>query len=125
MKSDEINLLTLNISSDRRKNVIFITVSGPVNAAQSPRLREAIGEAFKKEVQAVIIDMNGVDYMDSSGLATFVEAVQKAEERGAKFAILGNMHERIQHLFEITRLDGLFLRFQSKEEVLNTIMNDE
>jgi len=119
MKSNGINLLSLNISSELRKNIVIITVSGPVNAAQSPRLREAIGEAFKKDVQAVIIDMNGVDYMDSSGLATFVEAVQKAEERGAKFAILGNVRERIQHLFEITRLEGLFLRFQSKEEALN------
>lgn len=84
-----------------------MTIAGPVTANYSPQLREAIGDAFDQG-KSVIVDLAQCDYMDSSGLATLVEAVQLAEQNQQNFCLSGPFDEKVRHLFEITRLDVLF-----------------
>ena len=113
--------MSLDVVQDGK--VVVIDIAGSLSAAYSPRLREAIGEVFKSNARGVIVDMSGVVYMDSSGLATLVEGVQLAEESQGKFVLAGLIRERIQHLFEITRLDGLFEQFENSEAAKNHLFS--
>ena len=105
--------MKMEVSSQGRLKVI--KVSGSLSSAYSPQLRETIKEAFKSKIRGVVVDLSGVGYMDSSGLATLVEGVQLAEERKSKFVLAGLIQERVQHLLEITRLNNLFERFETVE----------
>lgn len=91
---------------DESDATIFI-VEGPIIASHSPQLRKAINDAFESK-KHVIIDIDQCNYMDSSGLATLVEAVQLAENHQKKFFITGRYDDKVKHLLEITRLDELF-----------------
>ncbi|RJP19289.1 MAG: anti-sigma factor antagonist [Candidatus Omnitrophota bacterium] len=101
---------------------IVIEVSGAVNMVYSPQLREAIHRAFPEKVHGVIVDLHGVGYMDSSGLATLVEGVQLAQQENKKFALARVESEMVQHLFEISHLDGLFEQFSTIEEAKESMM---
>ncbi len=108
----------MSISAEEHGSVILLNVAGSINAIHSPKLREVIAKAFEENVKGVFVDISNVDYMDSSGLATFVEALQKAQDHEGTFALVGEIQGRIKHLFEISRLEGLFECFASKEEAL-------
>ena len=71
--------LTLQITQDDR--IALIVLDGPVNSAHSPKLREAINQVFSDDILGVIIDFNKTEYIDSSGIATLVEAMQLANQK--------------------------------------------
>jgi anti-sigma B factor antagonist len=52
----------------------------------------------------LVVDLAQVPYMDSSGVATFVEAMQIARRVGSKL-VLCALQERVRSIFEIARLD--------------------
>jgi len=85
-------------------------------------LREAIQKSFNKKKSIVIINMEKLEYMDSSGLATIVEGLQLAEATRGKFVLAGAINQKIMHLFEISRLDNLFEYYASVDEAKIKLM---
>jgi len=108
-----------SVSEDN--GIVVIEAAGPLNSRHSPMLRDAIKKAYTNRIKHVIVNVDEVNYMDSSGLATLVEGVQLAEKHGGKFVLAGTIHEKVFHLFEITRLDGLFENYASVQEALNQL----
>jgi anti-sigma B factor antagonist len=80
---------------------------GDVDLSRAPSLREKISAAQRDQPDRLIIDLGEVPYMDSSGVATLVEALQVARRTGGKL-VLCNLHEKVRSIFEIARLDMVF-----------------
>jgi anti-sigma B factor antagonist len=57
--------------------------------------------------QAVIVDLSGVSYIDSSGVASLVEAYQTARKGETSFA-LANVSQAAMRVLELARLDKVF-----------------
>jgi anti-sigma B factor antagonist len=70
-------------------------------------MRTALANALRTKPATVSVDLSGVSYMDTSGLATLVEAARIAREQGTRL-ILGGIHDQPRYFFEITHLDRLF-----------------
>ncbi len=109
-------------ANENEKGIVIIEVEGAVNSRHSPMLRESIQKSFKKKKRIVIINMEKIEYMDSSGLATIVEGMQLAESTKGKFVLAGKIHQKIMHLFEISRLDNLFEYYDSVEEAKSKLI---
>ena len=65
----------------------------------------------------LVIDLSEVPYMDSSGVATLVEAMQVARRRNQKL-ILCSPQEKVKAIFEIARLDMVFKIVGSRDEAV-------
>lgn len=87
--------------------VTVVRPVGDVDLSRSPLLREAISEAQQSNPLRIIIDLSGVPYMDSSGVATLVEAMTIARKQKCTL-VLCNMQDKVRAIFEITRLDSVF-----------------
>ncbi len=111
--------MEVKIRQDKRLFVIRVT--GAINMVYSPQLRELIHRAFLEDVKGVVIDLRKVNYMDSSGLATLVEGVQIAEREKKRFVLTGVVSEMVQHLLEISHLDGLFEQYETVKEAEKSI----
>ena len=61
--------------------------------------------------------MTDVSYIDSSGVATLVELLQRIADYQGKMALVG-INERAREVFEITNLAGVFKFYDSVEEAL-------
>lgn len=105
----------------KEKGAVVIDARGSVNSRYSPMLRDAINQAYDEDCKHVIVNVDRVEYMDSSGLATLVEGMQLAEQNQGKFVLAGTIHEKVVHLFEITRLDGLFENYPTVQDALLAI----
>jgi len=80
---------------------------GFIDLSRSPSLRTALAEVHRARPTRVVVDLSQVDYMDSSGVATFVEALQIARTNKIPL-VLCAMQDRVRSIFEIARLDMVF-----------------
>ncbi|MBD3267954.1 anti-sigma factor antagonist [bacterium] len=112
---------SLDIKTKQEKDIVAVILQGPINAATSPALRSEITEAFQKPLKGMVIEISQVNYIDSSALATLVEGMQLAEQAGKTFCLAGMIDEKIFHLLEITRLEGLFPQFDTLEEAIESL----
>lgn len=84
-----------------------VDLSGEVDLHHSVELRELLSRHAEAQRPALIVDFSGVSYIDSAGLATLIEYVQKSMAYGGKFALAG-INERLRTIFDIARLDQIF-----------------
>ena len=84
-----------------------VALTGEVDLNSSPQLRSRLLELIESHVGRLILDLAGVDYMDSSGVGTIVELKRKLERRGGQ-VVLARLQPRVRSVFEITQLDKFF-----------------
>jgi len=103
------------MSHKDRPNVL--PLEGEIDLHVSPEVAEELRALVAKKPKVLVIDLEKVTYMDSSGLAVLIEAMQKVQEYGGKFAI-AKVQESVQHIFEIARLDQVFRIFPDVDSAL-------
>ena len=108
--------LSINVVRNGPNSVIH--VSGDIDLHTSPELRTTILDLFEKRGQErVVLDLKGVNYIDSSGVASLVEGLQEAKKRKARMILTG-LNEAPRHVLELTRLTGVFEIARSVDEAL-------
>ena len=98
--------MNIKVSSKGNKNSI-ITIEGDVDLYSSPKVREKISALTEKKVPVIMINLQGVKYMDSSGIATFVEGFQNIKKYKGKL-IFYNLQTLVKDIFEMTKLEKVF-----------------
>jgi anti-sigma B factor antagonist len=91
-----------------------LILHGEVDAYTAPKLKETLIQATQKEGNEVVVDLSGVQYMDSTGLGVFVGALKSSQQNGSELTLTG-MTERVLRLFEITGLTEVMNIEQSAE----------
>ncbi len=84
-----------------------LPLEGEIDLHVSPRVALSLAQMVNKRPSRLVVDLSRVSYIDSSGLAVLIEAMQSVEEYGGIFAIAG-MQETVRSIFEIARLDQVF-----------------
>lgn len=84
----------------------ILELHGDVDLSSSPKAREALLDAVGRG-GPVLVDLSGVGYMDSSGVASLVEALQQAKQANVTFA-LAAVQERAMRVLKLARLDRVF-----------------
>ncbi|MCA9286537.1 MAG: STAS domain-containing protein [Phycisphaerales bacterium] len=101
-ESDDIVVHTVSFDGG-----VILQPVGDVDLARAPGLRRVLTEAQAKRPQRIVIDLSQVPYMDSSGVATLVEAMQRARAMAHRL-VLAAPQTRVRSIFEIARLDTVF-----------------
>jgi anti-sigma B factor antagonist len=84
------------------------SVFGRIDLDSSPALRERLLALLQSPHPKVVsIDLSGVNHIDSSGVATLIEALKIARDDGTDLRLQG-LHDRLLHLFESTGILALF-----------------
>lgn len=85
----------------------LLALSGNVDFGNAAQLHVQLKEQLANRPPRLILDLDQVAYMDSSGVATLVQALQEQTKRGAKL-VLCNVRERVRGILHIARLDEIF-----------------
>lgn len=97
----------MQIDIEQSGTGVVLTPIGEIDLSSSPELRESLLSALRDNPSRLIVNLNKTPYMDSSGVATLVEAMQKAMRSKTKLVLCG-MEEKVRSIFEIARLDAVF-----------------
>lgn len=98
-----------------RQNVL--PLKGEIDLHVSPTITAALNRIIEKKPKLLVVDLSQVTYIDSAGLAVFIEAMQKVEAFGGKLALAG-LQETVRSIFEISRLDQVFQIFPDTNAAL-------
>ena len=80
---------------------------GEVDVYTAPRLKEKLVEMIESGCVNIVVDLEGVSFIDSSGLGVLVSALRRARERDGAVRIVCT-RENILKIFRITGLDKVF-----------------
>ena len=96
----------MEISANEDGDLVVVALKGEIDLEYSGQVREALLEAVGK-ARGVIVDMSGVSMIDSSGVASLLEAFQTARKRGKEF-VLVSVDESVLRVLKLARLDTVF-----------------
>jgi len=92
-----------------------LCLRGPLTLENLPPFQNAIRR--EQRYQTVILDLSEVPYVDSSGLGSLVSTFVSRQKAGQRVALSG-VNERVMKLFEITRVESLFLVFPTADDAI-------
>jgi len=98
-------------------DVTVVTVEGQLIVANRQDLKQVIQDALDGGARKLLIDFGPTAYIDSSGLGALVSINKKVREQGGELRLAG-LNEDLRSLFELTKLDTLFVIADSATRAL-------
>lgn len=109
---------TLITGNETISDGVVLSLGGEIDYSQAPTLRGELMTIVKNQKpQRLVLDLAGVDYMDSSGVATLVETLSMQRNAKSKL-VLCNLQQRVRGIFEIARLDKVFTITDSRDDAM-------
>ncbi|MBU3729539.1 MAG: STAS domain-containing protein [Phycisphaerales bacterium] len=108
---------TMTVEQATEGSTVVLTPKGEIDMAHSPSLQKTIASVQAEKPPKLVLDLSAVPYMDSSGIATLVEALQTSMRNKSKL-VLCNLSPRVRSAFEISRLIQMFSIAESRDAAL-------
>lgn len=96
-----------------------MALEGDVDLQNSPEVRKILLVAVDRK-RPVVVDLSGVDYIDSSGIAALVEALQRSRNNGIDL-VLASVSNAALRVLQLARLDTVFRLFPTLGDALAAV----
>ena len=94
-----------------------LALSGELDLVSGPALGRSMDELARSDTELIVVDLRGLEFMDSTGLHLLVQAQQQAHDSGRRFALIRGP-EQVQRLFDLTGVTDALTIADSPEELL-------
>jgi anti-sigma B factor antagonist len=112
--------MALSINERDVEGILILDLQGRIVAGESAgALRERANKAAAGEISNVVLNMKGVDYIDSSGLGTLVGAHSTLNNAGGALALM-NLSKRSAELLILTKLATVFRIFDDEKAAVDS-----
>ena len=106
------------ISVRRIDQIAIIDISGDIDLASSPEVRKVLlREVRVNRTPRVICNLTEVNYIDSSGIASFVEGLKASRDIGSRLILFG-LSPIAHEVLRLTRLLYVFEIYESEKQAL-------
>ena len=99
---------------DGHQPYTVLSVKGEVDVYTAPRLREKLVELVSQGKHKIVVNLEGVDFLDSTGLGVLVGGLERLRSHEGDLTLVCTQH-RILKVFEITGLTKVFAIHDSVE----------
>ncbi len=108
----------MKISTRQSGDATIVDIEGDIDLYNSPEVRKVLLEALRqKRAPRVIVNLLGVRYIDSSGVASLVEGLKAAREVGSRLILFG-LSPAAREVLELSRLIRVFEVRENEAEAL-------
>ena len=98
----------------------LITVTGEIHVTTAPDFSARLNEAIAAGSRGVVIDLSGVEFIDSTGLSVLLNGLRRVTRAHGRLALVIS-NPTVLRLFEITRLDSTFEIHPTRADALAAI----
>jgi anti-sigma B factor antagonist len=103
----------VKLQQETRGNHAIVRVTGTLSLGDSTRMLQEQFERIANELSgAVILDLSGLEHLDSTAVGVLVGGLKRFESQSRRFYLV-NPRERVLSVFRITHLDSVFRVFPS------------
>lgn len=107
--------MELEIAIDRSDEGCVLTLSGEVDLYTAPNLKQAIVDIVDDGCTSLVLDLEQVSFIDSSGLGVLISGLRRVKEHGGTLRLVCTK-DSILKIFRITGLDKVFPVFATADE---------
>ena len=110
----------MNMTEEKKQDVLILHLEGELMGGEdSKSFQERIYEAIREEMPQVVVDMQNVKWMNSSGLGILMAGLTTLRGSGGDLR-LARVPERVRRPIEITKVDQVLQMFPSVEAAVNS-----
>ena len=107
--------MELGIDVRKIESHAVVDVSGEIDVYTAPKLREKLIELVSEGTYDMVVNLEGVDFLDSTGLGVLVGALKRVKAHDGSLSIVCTQ-DKILKIFKITGLTKVFPIHSSVEE---------
>jgi anti-sigma B factor antagonist len=111
----------LNFSATIRNAgpISIVEVAGRLTSLEGGTLRNSIAQLLKEGRKQIVLNLNGLEYLDSSGIGDLVHTYMTVIKRGGEMKVVG-LSERVEEILKITQLHQVFQEFQDEQSAVQS-----
>ena len=95
----------------------IFSLEGEIDLHVAPEISASLTRMIAEQPVRIVVDLSKVNYIDSSGLAALITAVQNVEMYGGRLMLTG-VQESVRAIIESASLDKFFLIFPHVDAAL-------
>ena len=107
--------MELGIDVRRVDSAAVVDVKGEIDVYTAPKLREKLIELVSEGTYRVVVNLEGVDFLDSTGLGVLVGALKRVKAHDGSLSLVCTQ-DKILKIFKITGLTKVFPIHDSVEQ---------
>jgi anti-sigma B factor antagonist len=111
--------MSLDITQREREGIVIIDMKGRLTAGEASILRDAVSDLRAVGKNQAILNLEDVDYIDSTGLGTMVIGFTSLQKAGGNLKLL-NLTRRNIELMLLTKLETVFEIFDDEQNAVNS-----
>ncbi|MBK9167183.1 MAG: STAS domain-containing protein [Bryobacterales bacterium] len=116
--------MALEIKRREHEGIVILDLTGEIRAGdEAGQFRDAVQGAASSDGARVILNMAGIDYIDSTGLGAIVMSASRVNKTGGAVKLL-NLSRRTIELLVMTKLATIFEIFNDEQEAVNSFYPD-
>jgi anti-sigma B factor antagonist len=110
----------VEISARRLDKITIFDITGHIDLANSPEVRKTLLKELREmKTPRVIMNLSGVKYIDSSGVASLVEGLKASKDVGARFILFG-LSPSAREVLQLSRLLKVFEVCEDEQQALSS-----
>ena len=110
----------MNLTVSQQGSIAKITLTGRFDAHEVPAVKAWFADSA--ESSHLLVNLQGVHFIDSTALSTLVQGMKRCREKGGDL-VLCNLQQPVRVIFELTRLDRAFSIYSTEADAVNALQN--
>jgi anti-anti-sigma factor len=96
---------------------VILGISGNLDMNNVKLVKEIFDKEVDSGVKYIAIDMSNLNYIDSSGIGSFIALMRRLKEVGGEVILL-NLPQNIERIFQMTKLLAFFKVYKNEQDFL-------
>jgi len=111
--------LNFTVSIRQSDNISLVDVKGRLTSFEAQAFREAIHGLISRGHKNIILNLNGLEYLDSSGIGELVRNYLSVVKKGGAMKVVG-LAPKVEEILKVTQLYQVFPEFPDEESALES-----
>lgn len=117
--SCEGSIVNFTVKIRQADNATLVDVSGRLTSFEGPAFREAIHRLLREGCTNIVLNLTGLDYLDSSGIGELVGNYLSVVKKGGAMKVVG-LAPKVEEVLKITQLYQVFPEFPDEASALES-----
>ncbi len=104
-------------------DIAILAIDGEIDIYTSSDLKDALIQQIDSGAKHIIMDLENVTYIDSSGIGVFISTLATLKKLGGKICII-KITASVKKVFELTKLTNFFKIYKDEEEAIAGLLEE-
>ncbi len=119
MRQERLFLVNFSVKIHQREQVALVEVVGHLTIFEVGALRDAIQSLLKQKRKNILLNLSGLQYLDSSGIGELARIYVSVVKQGGTMKVVG-LTAKVEEVLKITHLSQVLQEFPDEQSALRS-----